>query len=99
MADESMADEFKPIESKGDEYNSMAHGASLVNQPVFFQIAHARAERGGGREGKKGLAKLARFLKSLGMFGGILHIWARAVRPLCKPRRLYIYGTIIDPAP
>ena len=36
---------------------------SLVNQPVFFRIAHARAEGGGGREGKNGLAKLARFLK------------------------------------
>ena len=33
------------------------------------------------------MAKLARFLKSLGMFGGISHIWARAVRPLCKPSR------------
>ena len=36
---------------------------SLVNQPVFSRIAHARAERGEGREGKNGLAKLARFLK------------------------------------
>ena len=26
VAHESMADEFKPKESKGDEYNSMAHG-------------------------------------------------------------------------
>ena len=40
-------------------------------EPVrFFRIAHARTEGGGGREGK-GLAKLARFLKSLGMFRGI----------------------------
>ena len=53
---------------------NMYSSCSLVNQPVFFRIAHARAEGGGGRDGKNGLAKLARFLKSLGMFGGISHI-------------------------
>ena len=35
---------------------------SLVNRSLF-RISHARAEGGGGREGKNGLAKLARFLK------------------------------------
>ena len=34
-----------------------------MNQPVLFRIAHAWVEGGGGREGKNGLAKLARFLK------------------------------------
>ena len=41
--------------------------------PFFPDRACARG-RGRGREGKNGMAKLARFLKSLGMFGGISHI-------------------------
>ena len=49
------------------------------------------AEGGGGREGKNGLAKLARFLKSLGMFGIFInhfaHSGARCV-PLYTVRAL-----------
>ena len=38
-------------------------GLVIVNQPVFFRIAHARAEMGGlgGRKGKNSLAKLRGF--------------------------------------
>ena len=39
---------------------------SLVELAFFFRIAHTRG-RGGGREGKNGLAKLDRLLFSRGM--------------------------------
>ena len=56
------------------KWQTLQRPADCTALGTVFQIAHARAEGGGGKEGKNGLAKLARFLKSLGMFGGISHI-------------------------